>query len=454
MAIIKHTAVHTTPRAHLKYIMNPHKNEEMKYCTALCCTNDLKSACDDFKEIYEAFSEDKFDKCGKNEKKKHVRIHSYIQSFDNTVTPELAHKIGVQWAKAMFGEDRPVIISTHTNTGHAHNHIAVCPFDVKGNRWLANKKTLALARRISDRICLENGVSIIENPKAKGGLTYAEWLAKKNNTSWKEQMADVIDRLICSPDVTDLESLVEKMKSEGYVFTNEKRMTAKPKNVRYGCSIARLGCGYTADMLTQRILQKQFEIYFTVEDNLRGMQSEIAFAMREFQREIYRSQTLDYHRTTYAELKLNCELLTFISNKNIRSKEEFERYVNQSAELVKYTEDDLTLLKYQNAPSEKISAKEEQLRDYKHRKSEYAKYYTAYLNRLGTDYDRLLEKERVKKEMREYAKEAEKKPERKNPREVSEVFARINWWTHNVDKKARQQALKQEFYKRNSGYER
>lgn len=454
MAIIKHTAVHTTPRAHLKYIMNPHKNEEMKYCTALCCTNDFKSACDDFKEIYEAFSEDKFDKCGKNEKKKHVRIHSYIQSFDDTVTPELAHKIGVQWAKAMFGEDRPVIISTHTNTGHVHNHIAVCPFDVKGNRWLANKKTLALARRISDRICLENGVSIIENSKSKGGMTYAEWLAKKNNTSWKEQMADVIDRLICSPDVTDLESLVEKMKSEGYIFTNEKRMTAKPKNVKYGCSIARLGCGYTADMLLQRIINAQYEINFSAEDNLRGMQSEIAFAMREFQREIYRSQTLDYHRTTYAELKLNCELLTFIINKNIRSKEEFERYVNQSAELVKYTEDDLTLLKYQNAPSEKISAKEEQLGDYKRRKSEYAKYYTAYLDCLGTDYDRLLEKERVKKEMREYAKETEKMPERKNPREVSEVFARINWWTHKVDEKVRQQSLKQEFYERNSGYER
>lgn len=55
MAYIKHTAIHTTPRAHLKYILNLGKNEDMKYSTAICCTNDYAAVCEDFKEIYEAF---------------------------------------------------------------------------------------------------------------------------------------------------------------------------------------------------------------------------------------------------------------------------------------------------------------------------------------------------------------------------------------------------------------
>lgn len=74
-------------------------------------------------------------------KKESVRIHSYIQSFDESVSPEMALQIGVEWAKAMFGEDRPVIVSTHTNTGHCHDHIAVCAYDVSGNRWFGDQYT-------------------------------------------------------------------------------------------------------------------------------------------------------------------------------------------------------------------------------------------------------------------------------------------------------------------------
>lgn len=178
MAYIKHTAIHTTPRAHLEYILNPGKNEDMKYSTAICCTNDYAAVCEDFKEIYEAFAKDKFDNHTKS-KYESVRIHSYIQSFDESVSPEVAHQIGVEWAKAMFGENRPVIISTHTNTGHCHNHIAVCAYDVKGNRWFGDRITYNLAREVSDRVCLEHGLSIIKKPKKHSSVKYKEWDSRK-----------------------------------------------------------------------------------------------------------------------------------------------------------------------------------------------------------------------------------------------------------------------------------
>lgn len=200
MAYMKHKGIHTTPREHLKYILNPDKNENMKYCTAICCTNDYDAVCEDFKELYEMFAENKFDNYTKR-KKENIRIHSYIQSFDESVSPELAHQIGVEWAKAMFGENRPVIVVTHTNTGHCHNHFAVCPYDVKGNMWFADKKTYEIAREVSDRICLEHGLSIIENPKKRSSLNYKEWDARKKGYSWKVKMADVIDKLIISDDV-------------------------------------------------------------------------------------------------------------------------------------------------------------------------------------------------------------------------------------------------------------
>ena len=129
MAYVKHTAIHTTPKAHLKYILNPDKNEEMKYVTGICCGDDLETAYDNFKEIFEKYNSEKFDDCKLSKKsgKRHIRIHSYTQSFDSSVSPEEAHRIGVEWVKKVFGVNRPIIVSTHVNTNCVHNHIAVCP---------------------------------------------------------------------------------------------------------------------------------------------------------------------------------------------------------------------------------------------------------------------------------------------------------------------------------------
>lgn len=62
MAYVKHTAIHTTPKAHLKYILNPEKNEEMKYVTGICCGDDLETAYDNFKEIFEKYNNEEFEK--------------------------------------------------------------------------------------------------------------------------------------------------------------------------------------------------------------------------------------------------------------------------------------------------------------------------------------------------------------------------------------------------------
>lgn len=363
MAYIKHTAIHTTPRAHLKYILNPGKNEDMKYSTAICCTNDYAAACEDFKEIYEAFAKDKFDNRTKS-KYEGVRIHSYIQSFDESVSPETAHQIGVEWAKAMFGEDRPVIISTHTNTGHCHNHIAVCAYDVKGNRWFGDRITYNLAREASDRICLEHGLKIIKNPKKHSSIKYKEWNSRKKGCSWKVKMADAIDRLIVQNDVSDIASLIEKMRERGYVFTNEKRMIAKPANVKYGCSIAKLGYGYSVEMLQTRIANKQNEFAEINISAFLGVQVDYAVTVREKQLELYRSRSVSSN-ISYAEVKRTMELLNYVHNNHIHSVGDMEAVVSDAEMKV-----------------EKLSQKYFFL--------EKQEKLLALLNEYGSEYDRLL----------------------------------------------------------------
>ena len=362
MAYIKHTAIHTTPKEHLRYILNPDKNEEMKYVTGICCGDDLETAYDNFKEIFEKYNTEKFDDCELSKKsgKRHIRIHSYTQSFDSSVSAEAAHRIGVEWAKSIFGENRPIIVSTHINTDHVHNHIAVCPYDLDGIRWHSNANTLQLVRKRSDEICLEHNLDIIRDPRKKSTISYKEHDARKKGYSWKRKMADTIDRLIHSEDVTDIYSLVEKMKEYGYTFTNENRLIVKPKGVKYGCSIAKLGFGYSYQMLMERISNKQNEFVGRKISAFVGFQVELAVSIREKQLDVYRTPVIHY--PTYAEVKRSFEILNFIHRNHIHSLEDMAK-VTAAAN----RKEDIALHRYC-----KCTEKKEQLKTLNYLGDEYA----------------------------------------------------------------------------------
>ena len=362
MAYVKHTAIHTTPKAHLKYILNPDKNEEMKYVTGICCGDDLETAYDNFKEIFEKYNSEKFDDCKLSKKsgKRHIRIHSYTQSFDSSVSPEEAHRIGVEWVKKVFGVNRPIIVSTHVNTNCVHNHIAVCPYDLDGIRWHSNAKTLQFVRKRSDEICLDHNFDITRNPRRKSTIGYKEHDARKKGYSWKRKMADTIDRLIHSDDVTDIYSLVEKKKECGYTFTNESRLIAKPKGVKYGCSIAKLGFGYSYQMLMERISNKQNEFVGRKISAFVGFQVELAVSIREKQLDVYRTPVIHY--PTYAEVKRSFEILNFIHRNHIHSLEDMAK-VTAAAN----RKEDIALHRYC-----KCTEKKEQLKTLNYLGDEYA----------------------------------------------------------------------------------
>ena len=334
----------------------------MKYVTGICCGDDLETAYDNFKELFEKYNNEEFEKCSfsKNSGKRNIRIHSYTQSFDSGVSAEEAHRIGVEWAKKVFGENRPIIISTHSNTDHCHNHIAVCPYDLDGIRWHSNRKTLDFVRKRSDEICLEHGLDIIKNPKRNSTISYKEHDARKKGYSWKIQMADMIDRLILQNDVTDVYSLIEKMREYGYTFTNESRLIAKPKGVKYGCSIAKLGFGYSYQMLMERISNKQNEFVGRKISAFVGFQVELAVSIRKKQLDIYRTPVIHY--PTYAEVKRSFETLNFIHSNHIHSLDDMK-----SCLAAANRKEDIALHRYC-----KCTEKKEQLKTLNYLGDEYA----------------------------------------------------------------------------------
>lgn len=341
MPIIKHISIHSTPLSNIEYILNGDKNGDMKFATGLNCSVNPQSAYDEFRRTFEMNAKERFFKSemdlknyGSEEKprfKEKVRIHHYIQSFDpkENVTPEEAHKIGLEWAKKTFGENMQVIVSTHLDKGHIHNHFAVAAYDLDGNKWYDNMKSLRRARKISDEIALEHGLNIIENPKHKNSEKYSEWLAKKNGVSWKNQLAADIDKLILREDVNGIDDLAQKLKDQGYTVRSGKYLSVKAPKQKNAIRSFRLGDGYSVEDLKYRILHKEREISLTAIQSYSGFQREYAICMRHMQIAVFAKKP---KRATYEDLRKSAELLSFLTEENITSAAELENKLNAAAD--------------------------------------------------------------------------------------------------------------------------
>ncbi len=341
MPIIKHVAVRKHPLKLLQYITRGDKTDQAKYVTGLNCTAEVQSAYQELAATFECFSQERFYKKSLNEQseennekvsKEKIRLHHYIQSFKpGEVTPEEAHEIGIEWAKRVFGNNHQVLVSTHIDRGHIHNHFAVSAYDLEGKHWIDNKATLRHCWKISNDIALEHGLSIVENEKYKANHKYGEWLARKNGISWKQKLCDDIDRLILQDEVRSVDDLAEQLRKLGYVVNHGKHISVKASKNRKAVRTLRLGDGYGIEELQYRIEHKNQEMSLAAVMKYDGIQREYALCLRQLQIMVFRKSE-NHLKASFSDLRKNSELLSFLTERNIRSVTEFENLVNETAE--------------------------------------------------------------------------------------------------------------------------
>ncbi len=156
-----------------------------------------------------------------------VRFYHYVQSFKigEEITPQEAHEIGMEFAKS-FG-NREVLIATHIDREHIHNHLVVCAYDLASGIKLHNNKFfLGELRDHSDEICMAHGLSVLEkyDPKKKSSRPDPkEYRAAVNGNSWKIQLCVAIDH--CMKRCKNKSEFRREMKKLGYdmVWTPERK---------------------------------------------------------------------------------------------------------------------------------------------------------------------------------------------------------------------------------------
>ncbi len=126
----------------------------------LNCPSNGKHVLQDFEDIIKKYPR----KRAVHEGEKPALAYHIVQSFDGYVSPTFANAIGVDFAKEFLKGYR-VQISTHTNTKNIHNHIIFSCVNDRGERYNDCDTSMAEMRRVSDRICEEHGISILENTK-------------------------------------------------------------------------------------------------------------------------------------------------------------------------------------------------------------------------------------------------------------------------------------------------
>lgn len=150
-----------------------------------------------------------------------ARFYHYVQSFspDEKVSPEQVHAIGLELAK-VFGE-REVLVATHIDRDHLHNHFVVNAYDLNDGRKLhANKFFLGTLRAESDRLCAEQRLSVLPpyDPKEKStNLRPREYRAALSGSSWKIRLCADIDA--CMALAHTRREFFAEMKKRGYGVT-------------------------------------------------------------------------------------------------------------------------------------------------------------------------------------------------------------------------------------------
>ena len=243
MAVTKIKAIRGTLSKAIAYILNPEKTDEKLLVSSYGCASE--TAAREF-EWTRKIAEQK----GMNP----VRIiaRHVIQSFEiGEVTPELAHEIGKQFADEILGGKYEYVLTTHIDKDHVHNHLIFNAVDfVDYHAYKSYKRIYYDMREVSDRLCKENGLSVIP-PSQNKGMSYKEYTEAKRGTSWKQKLKQTIDRLVIT--AKDYDDFLRLMQEAGYEIKTGKYISFRAEGQERFTRSKTIGENYTEERIKERI---------------------------------------------------------------------------------------------------------------------------------------------------------------------------------------------------------
>ncbi len=229
----------------INYVKNPAKTDEGRLVTSYQCNGEIADA--EFllaKRQYIAAT-------GRVRGKDDIIAYHLRQSFvPGEITPEEANRLGQELARRFTKGNHAFIVCTHIDKAHVHNHIIWNAVNLDCDRKFRNfLGSTRAVRRLSDTICIENGYSIVENPKPHS-KSYNKWLGDAAKPSHRETLRLAIDRAL-EQKPADMDALLAELKKSGCIVERRgKHITLCAPGWKKPVRLRSLGKGYTQEDLT------------------------------------------------------------------------------------------------------------------------------------------------------------------------------------------------------------
>lgn len=233
----------------VEYAADEVKTERRSYVSCLNCRED--TAAEQFVETKQLWG-----KMGGR-----VCYHGYQSFKAGEVNAETAHEIGVKLASELWGDRFEVVVATHCNTGHYHNHFVINSVSLEDGRKFYNSPAdYARMREVSDRLCREYAISVIENPRGRT-KDYTEWQAEHDGSpTFRGTIRADIDRAILAS--TTERGFFQVLAKMGYQFKIRGKSGAplkypalKPPGAKGYFRFHKLGDDYALEQIRNRILR-------------------------------------------------------------------------------------------------------------------------------------------------------------------------------------------------------
>ncbi|EAG9406794.1 relaxase/mobilization nuclease domain-containing protein [Listeria monocytogenes] len=234
------------------YAKNPDKTNDGELLSSYEC--DPKTVQAEF-----MLSKRQYDDITGRKQASNVIAYQIRQAFKpREITPELANKIGYELGMSFTKGNHAFIVATHTDKAHIHNHIifnsTTLDCTKKFRDFLGSGRAIA---KISDRICLENGLSIIENPKRSKGH-YGKWLGDKKPLSHSDKLRQTIDEVLAKKPTT-FDGFLQLMQGAGYEIKSGKHYAFKGAEQKKFIRLRSLGEEYSEDEIKAIIEGKSLQ---------------------------------------------------------------------------------------------------------------------------------------------------------------------------------------------------
>ena len=223
---------------HTSYVQNPDKTEQGELVSSYACS--ALTADEEF-----MLTKRQYDLVNGRRQKSDVIAYQIRQSFrPGEITAEEANKVGYELAMRFTKGKHAFVVATHTDRQHIHNHVIFNSMALDGTRKFRDFFFSALAvQRLSDLICLEHQLSVIEKKPYRERQKRIVYPPKESN---RDRLCGIIDTILAE-NPGDYEAFLQKLEQQGYEVKRGKYTAVKGKGQKRFIRFRTLGTGYGED---------------------------------------------------------------------------------------------------------------------------------------------------------------------------------------------------------------